>query len=281
MSLQHTLAFEDLQTVLRISRARQASLNSLVDASGNILAKVDGSGAIIPLNIDPTTYYYVNDFVDVQVAGNYNQAGNVVVAGANSVSAPLSIPSTVGVLYVNTSSATAGGYCCMPFSVCYVKSAVITYQWRYLFYLPAASISTNRYTAYVGGFWATGAATQAGFGVAGGPFLKYSDNVNSGNWVMGSSTNAGTLTTVNSSTAALPGAWNSAVITLANGVYTFTVNGVVLGTVADTNLTATSPTVNQNAGAGGIAILPDGTNYTTQRTMMLDRLDFYVTGLTR
>lgn len=240
----------------------------------------DTSGYNVPSIIDPATYYYVNDFVDVQNASDYNQNGNVVIANFNSVTGPLALASTQGVAYVNTSSVTQGGYVCIPFSLGYVKSTVINYQWRYLFYIPLVSTSTSRYTLYVGAMWCSGTAVPASFSPAGGGYLKYSDNLNSGNWVMGSATGGGTNVTSNSTTAPVFNGWSKLTITLNNGTYTYVVNGATVGTFTDTNIT-TAVSSGQNTSPGGIAIIPDGTNYALQRTAMLDRLDYYVTGLTR
>lgn len=240
---------------------------------------VDTSGFIIPNKIDPPTYYFAYDWDWVSVAAAFAQNGNVVIAANNSVSAPLALASTQGVGYVNTSTTTAGGFCSLPSSCFVVKSTAINYQWRELFYMPAASSPTNRYTAFIGAFVATGLANNSNPGPVIGPYLAYSDNLNGGNWVMGNGVN-GTRTTVNSLTAPTTNAWNILMITLANGVFTYTVNNVVIGTVTDANI-LTTPQNGQGASAGGMMIIPDGTNFTTQATLMLDRSDYYVTGLTR
>lgn len=247
--------------------------------NGTAEVALDKGGQFVPNVINTTTYYYSNDWDFLNAATGLVQNGNQVIGATNSVSAPLMANSTQGVGYVNTSSTTVGGYVTGPTAYNLIKSSTILYQWRILFYLPTASSSANRYTAYIGGFVGTGTANNANGGPFAGPYISYTDNGNSGNWVMGSGVN-NTRTTANSSTAPANAAWNTLQINLNNGVYTYLVNGVNIGTVTDANITS-SPANGQAASWGGIMILPDGTNFTTNRVVMIDRSDFWVTGLTR
>lgn len=252
--------------------------------NGVTVATLDKGGQLIPSITDPSTMYFKYDWDWVGLGTAFTVGGNVVIAAVNSVSAPLMLNSTQGVGYCNTSSTVLGGYLCLPASYGLVKSASINYQWREIFYLPAASTSANRYTAYAGAFVGISAANTSN-GPFAGPYIAYSDNLNSGNWVLGSAVN-NTRTTANSSTAAVGNTWYTLQINLANGVYTYliapvgTTPLVSIGTVTDANI-ATTPANGQSACGGGIQIIPDGTNFTTQRTMMIDYSDYYVTGLAR
>lgn len=246
---------------------------------GSITATLDASGQVIPSTIDPSTLYWVNDFIDYQ--SGYNGGGTSGYQATNALMAPLLAPTTIGIIYAGTSSSSAGGYySTCPGSVPFMKSSTTNYQWRWIFRMPPASSGTNRYTVIVGGCNFTGAInTTNTTPVQGGPFLQYSDNLNSGKWVIGSAVNS-VMTTANTSTVPNLNAWNLATCTLVNGTYTFVVNGVNIGTVTDANI-STSPAVNQGATLGGIAILPDAVGFTTAAYVLLDRADLYVTGLTR
>jgi hypothetical protein len=249
-----------------------------VNPNGTVQSSTDSSGTWVYSSINPNSYYIVNEWDNDQAVVNYTQSGAPIVNAFNSVTQPLVTSSNIGVAYCQTQSTTAGCYISHPGTVL-IKSSTILYQWRVIFYLPAASTGANRYTAYVGGCQFTGVSTNALTGPMGGGYIKYSDNLNSGNWVMGAAVNS-VQTTSNSAVAAVPGSWNRLVITLNNGTYSYSVNGVSLGTLADGNL-LTAVTANQLSANGGIAIVPDGTNFTTARTLMIDRSDFYVTGLSR
>lgn len=238
----------------------------------------DAGGFVVPPVVNPSTYYVQDDWDTDASTADYTQVGNVVLAAVNAVSAPLMAASTQGVGYVNTSSTTAGGRVARSAAYGIVQSASINYRWRHLFYMPVASTAANTYTAFIGSFVAIGSANASDVPFA-GPYISYTHGTNSGNWVMGSAVN-NTRTTANSSTAPSLGAWNRLEIRLANGVYTFLVNDVSIGTVTDANVTA-SQANGQCASLGGIMIIPDGTNFTTNRVLMIDRSDYYVTGLTR
>lgn len=261
--------------------AATTNLLALQNAGATVLS-LDKGGNWLPPSIDPSTYYFFYDWDDNSAGASFAQGGSNGFAAVNGVSAPLMVASTQGVAYCQTTTTILGGYAGLPTSYGIVKSTTINYQWRVLFYMPLASTSTNRYTAYIGAFAGISAANTSN-GPFAGPWISYSDNANSGLWVLGSSigyNGAGGKTTANSSTAPSFNAWNVLLITLANGTYTYTLNGSLLGTVVDGNM-LTTPTVNQAANAGGIQILPDGTNFTTARTLMIDRSDYYVTGLVR
>lgn len=256
--------------------------------NGTDVARLDKGGFVVPAGGTPSTRYFSYDWDMVALAATFTQNGSatsVVVGATNSVSAPLMAASSMGVAYVQTESTTQGGYVCLPSAYPLIASSTINYQWRILFYHPAASTAGNTYTSYIGGHVMTGTANNTCLPFA-GPYISYSHGANSGNWVLGSAVN-NTRTTGNSAVAATNylGAWNILTISLANGTYTYTIanasgaNSQSLGTLADANITA-SVGSGRAAGAGGIAVIPDGANFTTARVLMIDRSDFWVTGLT-
>jgi hypothetical protein len=249
-----------------------------VKVGNNTVANVDAGGLVVPASVNPSTLYWVNDFIDY-ATGVLTNGVNGSQAN-NGITAPLVTGSNIGVIYAGTSSATAGGSIATASQIPVIKSTAITYQWRWIFRMPAASTAANRFVAYVGGINTTGTMNTTNLGpVASGPFLKYSDNLNSGNWVIGSATST-VQVTANTSTAPSFNAWSTCVCTLVNGTYTFAVNGVTIGSVLDTNM-ATSPSLNQGSSLGGVAILPDAAGFTTPAYVLMDRADLYVTGLTR
>ncbi len=248
--------------------------------NGTAVARVDKGGYLVPAIANPSTYYFAYDFDVATGTTNFTQNGNVAIGGINAVSAPLMAASNMGVGYANTSSTTAGGYLSL-LGYPVIASATINYQWRILFYHPAASTAANTYTSHIGACSFTGTANNTLAGAFAGPHITYSHGLNSGNWVLASSV-GGTRTTTNSavSAAAALGAWNNLLITLANGTYTYTLNNVLLGTLADANILTTVAN-NQSTSPCGAAIVPDGTNFTTNRVLMIDRCDYWVTGLSR
>lgn len=273
----------NLSNAAPVINASTAAGNLLaLQSAGTTVLSLDKGGSWVPPLIDPSTYYFCYDWDDNASGASFAQGGNTGFAAVNTISAPLMVASTQGVAYCQTTTTILGGYVGLPTAYGIVKSSTINYQWRILFYMPAASTSANRYTAYIGAFSGISAANTSN-GPFSGPWISYSDNANSGLWTLGSSigyNGAGGRTTANSTTAPSFNAWNVLLITLANGTYTYTLNGTPLGTVVDANM-LTTPTSSQSANAGGIQILPDGTNFTTARTLMIDRSDYYVTGLTR
>lgn len=246
--------------------------------SGNGLSSVDRAGNTVPSFANPSTYYVCEEWDIDGAPTDYAQNGNVVITGVNTVNTPLQLSSSIGISYVNTSSTTAGGYVCRPLAYSIVKSTTINYQFRHLFYLPAASTALNRYSAYIGNFVVVGTANNTAVPFA-GPYIAYSDNLNSGNWVLGSAVNNSRITG-SSAAAVVPNTWNSLLITLNNGTYSYSLNGVSLGTLLDPGITP-SPSSAQGVTLGGIMCIPDGTNFTTSRTLMIDRSDLYITGLSR
>ena len=267
-------------SALSIDSSQNANFaQPIIVGNGNAVgAKYDQYGNGIPTGINTESYYAVEEF-DKYTISAYINAGNAVgPSGSNSVNTTLATSNVQGMAYANTSSTVLGGFVSTVASLAPVKSATINYQWRAYFRTPTtASSSTNRYTVYIGGMVFTGASNTAT--PLGGPYIKYSDNVNSGNWVLGDAVN-GTQTTTNASVAPTFATWNSLTITLANGVFTYVLNGTTLGTVTDANL-ATTVSLNQGACIGGVAIIPDGTNWTAAQYVAIDRADYYVTGLTR
>lgn len=120
------------------------------------------------------------------------------------------------------------------------QGATITLTW--LFGMRTASTSSNRYVFRVG----MGTAQGSGTDPLNGLYLKYSDNVNGGNWVVYSGNGAST-TTVNTAVglSICSGCWTKLVITLnsAGTSAGFTVDGVLLATI-----TTTMPVFNVNMG---------------------------------
>jgi hypothetical protein len=110
---------------------------------------------------------------------------------------------------------------------------------------------TNRYTFQVG-FGDTSAADQVN-----GCYFQYSDNLNSGNWVL-TTAKASTRTSTNTAVAVATG-WHNFQVTInaAASSVNFTLDGVSLGNiVTNIPIAAVSPVVNMVVSAGTI---PDDT----------------------
>lgn len=258
-----------------------ATVTGNVNAGGNVTvpnATMDVFGTVIPTAINPNSYYWATEWADSQAITQFSVGGTVSTNYDLAVfNFAIANNSTIGTAGVKTSSTTQGGRVCYPLSVGIVKSASINYRWRHIFYMPVASDATNPYTALIGSYVGVGSATSADVPFA-GPYISYTHGTNGGNWVLGSGVN-NTRTTTNSSTAPSFSAWSSLEIRLANGTYTFFINGVSVGTVVDANI-ATSPAAGQATTLGCIEIFPGGA-WTLARTVAIDRSDVYVTGLVR
>lgn len=240
--------------------------------------QVDSYVQPVPSQINTETLYWADDFTNFYSTGSiYWWNGNTQTGPATAFASYLSA-GNIGLAEVYTNSATQGGNLTNRSTVPLVKSSAVTMQWRSMFLLPQLSTSTNRFTIYIGGDSSTANGTNA-YAPAQGPSIKYCDNVNSGNWVLESGI-GGTMTTTNSSVAATAG-WHTLTITLNNGVYTFVLDGVTLGTVSDANMPTTVNAGNAMAALFSMVIVPDGTDYTTVSYLVADRADFYATGLSR
>jgi hypothetical protein len=273
--------FPSQQTVALATNGLPAvtlDVNQNAILGGNVTlphATLDTNGVMVPAQINNESYYWSDDFASALCSAIYLNSGNF---SCNPTSTPGALtPSTIGVLQTYTSSATQGGGVSGGTSIITVKSTAITYQWRIMFYLPTASTSTNRYIAYIGSVNSN--TSNSSYTPYSGFYLKYSDNVNSGNWVLGSAVN-GTQTTTSTSTAATNG-WHKLSATLVNGTYTYVLDGVTLGTVTDTNIPTTVSSGGAWTGLFGAVMVPDGTNWTAQQYLTVDRADFYMTGLSR
>lgn len=242
------------------------------------VSTVDAGGMVVPAVINTTSFYVAEEFdrttTSYFVAGTNSLNYNIAIP--NGVSAAIFTPSTLGGAYVGTTTATQGGCVVAAQSINIVKSTTINYQWRFSFYVGTLSDATNPYTLVVGGM-VLGNATGPGVTPFAGPYISYTHSTNSGRWVLGSAT--GSVQTTANSTTAVTSGWHTLTISLANGVYTYVVDGATLGTVNDTNL-STSVTNTQGASIGGIVITPTSA-FTTARYAAIERCDFYVTGLSR
>lgn len=268
-------------SAVAIDQSQNANFrNSVIVGDGNTIgAAYDKYGNGVPTNPNTASYYFTDEFEHINNLSGYFYAGGNYATGVNAITAPFITASSPGVIYVNTSSATQGGIVAGVGAYPIVKSATINYQWRVRFYMPAASTSANRYIAYIGAVAGSGTPTP-GYNPFAGPYIAYTDNANSGFWTLNSAISS---STVSASTTVAPGfsAWHNLTIALANGVYTFTMDGVSLGTVSDATRMATSPATGQTASYVSIVIVPDGTNYTTQESLAIDRADVLITGLAR
>lgn len=96
--------------------------------------------------------------------------------------------------------------------------------------LATLSTAGNRYTAYFGMMDARAAVPDNGV------FFTYSDNVNSGNWVLNCKS-ATVTTSVNTSTPAVIGYVNFGIVINASATsVSFTINGSTVGTAITTNI---------------------------------------------
>jgi hypothetical protein len=264
------------------SVASSLSAPATIKSGTNVISSVDAGGLVVPAAINPSTFYVAEEFD--RTSTSYSTAGtngtNYNFAPVNTISAAIFGASNLGGAYLGTTTTAQGGYIAAGASLNIVKSSAITYQWRGMFYVGTLSDATNPYTLLVGGWIINGSATTASTPLC-GPYLSYTHGANSGRWVLGSAWWNGassTQTTANSTTAVTTG-WHTYTITLANGVYTYAVDGATLGTVTESSM-LTTPNNNQSASIAAIAILPGGA-WTTARYAAIDRADFYVTGLSR
>lgn len=126
----------------------------------------------------------------------------------------------------------------------------ITVNW--VFKINTLSDGTNRYILYMG----LGDTTSAASDQSNGCYIKYSDNINSGNWV-GNTASSSSRTVVNSAIAATA-AWHNAqiVINAAGTSVTYFMDGVSLGTAITTNIPTTSiaPFIKMDRTAGTIPV---------------------------
>jgi hypothetical protein len=225
--------------------------------------------------VNPQMYYRYDECDNYSSLSQAFSVNGTVGANTNStpqgnITAGSNHP---GTLVVSTTSSVSGGAITGLINGFYKKSSVITWRWRVNFQMPTqVSTVSNRYVFNVGSFNYNATAPWAG------PYISYSDNLNSGNWTLNSSFAAGTTTTVNSATAApAAGTWHVLAITLVNGVFTYVLDGTTLGTVTDTNLPTTEG--NWVAYAGSIQLIPS--SYTSATYAFMDSYDILVTGISR
>lgn len=134
------------------------------------------------------------------------------------------------------------------------KMGAATFYFKTVVKIPVLSNGTDRFTAIFGvldGFFGSSNAGEQ-------LLFLYSDNVNSGNWVIQSRTNNGTITTVNTSVA-VNTSWNTFEINMNAAATSCVVkiNGTIVATIT-TNL----PTINP-CGFGYEIIKSLGTTNTT------------------
>lgn len=267
---------------LVLDNSQNATFNANVTVSyGGFSATSDAFGHSVPNAADRHTYYKFweyNEWTDVTTpVGNFLGSGNRFLSTGFSSGAPIFAginPNNIEIIYVSTTSATAGGAIGGPGTVTTTKSAAIQYQWRAYFMFPTAlSTAANRYTFAVGSQYLLGVQNYAG------PFISYTDSVNSGNWVLNTS-NAGSVTASFNTTTAVPAVstWHNLTITLNNAVFTYILDGTTLGTVTDPTLTGGSA---GGAAAGGSLYLNPNATWTTTVYTAMDTSDVLVTGLNR
>jgi hypothetical protein len=241
-------------------------------------AAVNAAGSV-PTVVDTNMIYVREDFLGWAAgSAKFTGVGSVSSGGIGLSGGGANTASQAMGLNIGNASASTGGYISASTAIPVSKSATITWQWRIYFMFPTNVYSTaaNRYTFYVGGYRAN---TSAPYAPTNGPYISYSDNVNSGNWLLGSAT-GGTLTTANSAVGAPAlASWNALTITLVNGTYTYILNGVTLGTVTDTNITTTP--ASGSTSAGGAITLINGGAWTTLNYTAVNAWDLLITGLNR
>jgi len=274
----HLNLFTNNISALSIDSSQNANFaQPLIVGDGNTIgAKYDKYGNGIPTNPNTLNTYYSDDFLFTAVRPSspfYNTAGtsgtNFGAGGDVTPNALYSI-NHPGLIMVATSSTTSSGWVGGG-SYQLSKSSTVQYQWRVIFSTPpATSTSTNRYIFYVGAFSLSGTTPYAG------PYIEYSDNVNSGNWVLGSGW-GGTQSTTNTSTTVSFTSWHELTITLNNGTYTYVLDGTTLGTVVDSNIVSTTW---YQAPAGAIGMFGGGT-FTAAVQATADKWDMTITGLSR
>ena len=105
-----------------------------------------------------------------------------------------------------------------------------SYSVSWCFNIPTLSTGVNRYTLYVGLGQSTFAETNDGV------YFAYSDNLNSGNWVL--KTAAGGVRTAQNTSTAVATGWQTLTVNVnaAATSCSYLVNGVAIGTAITTNI---------------------------------------------
>ena len=257
-----------------------------VSANGTETATFQG-GFLKPYTATPPLAYFFNDFLQTASPSalyatptatacptggtwsNGNVFNNYNSVGAGAAQTDLNHP---GAIMLQTTNVPGGGCFTGLANALMDNTNTRVHTWRMCFSMPTqASALGNRYTFAVGAFLATAGSLNNG------PYITYSDNVNSGKWVLNSAHGAVQIT-VNSTVAVpSPGSWNTLVIVGIAGVFTFTLNGVSLGTVTDTNYTAG---IGQPVVTHGSMSLCAAT-FTSVTYCGMDSCDYTLTGLTR
>jgi len=199
-----------------------------------------GGGGGVPITPLKTIYDF-DDFLSAEIEPPAPKLGWVTVS--NGWENSPGTASNPGIIF-NGNSFGASDAICQPLdspsaNPFLLGGSELTINW--VVDIGTLSNGTDRYIDYIGLTDSNktdlmGSVTQP----LNGCFFKYSDNLNSGNWqiICG---NAGVYTTVNTATPAAVGFHNYGIhINSAGTIATFTINGVIVGTVT-TNL----PTVVQ------------------------------------
>lgn len=255
--------------------------NSLTITSGIFSTADDAFGYRVPNVADRHTYYKFweyNEWTDgTTPVANFLGGGNRFLTTGYASGTPIFTginPNNIEIVYVDTTSTTAGGAIGGPGTVTTAKSTTIQYQWRVYFMFPTAlSTAANRYTFCVGAQYLLGTQNYAG------PCMCYTDSVNSGNWTL-NTTNAGSISATTNTSTPVPAVstWHNLTIQLNNAIFTYFLDGANLGTVLDPTLNA--GTVSGAAAGGSIYLNPNST-WTTTVYSAMDTSDVWVTGLSR
>jgi hypothetical protein len=214
--------------------------------------QMDANGVFMPTFDSFKKSYWDSD--DFAFGRSYTKSATMSLSG-NGVGVGLTAPAQhPGFLYY-TNNAT-GASSAQPLSTFTIsKAAGRTITWTGMFQLLTLSNGTDRYIAYVGMFDNLSNVPYNG------AYFKYSDNVNSGKWVLAAANVASEVTT-NSTTTADAG-WHTftIVLTEANATYTYYIDGVSVGTVVETALNGGTNydvgqfglSVNRTAGTGSVS----------------------------
>ena len=155
-----------------------------IDLSQN--APFDANGVYMPTFAKAIGSVSMQD--DFIAAFAYTKSANAGTSGNGTgigVTAPAQHP---GLAYAMT-TATGAQSIQSGSSITISKAAARTLVWSCQFQIPTLSNATDRFVAYVGLF---SNSSNTPFN---GAYLKYSDNVNSGNWVLTAANSAVEVTT--------------------------------------------------------------------------------------
>lgn len=235
-----------------------------VGTSGQILTS-NGAGTLPTWQTAPTGVFSPNeviqikdDFIGAVISGSTlaSEIGWTVLASNGSIAQEAAHPGILG--NSNYSQLSLSFYAIASLQSTtrtgsiVVGGGQITIDW--IFKINTLSNGTNRYVLMAG---LSDASDIAGpvTDMVNGVYVRYSDNVNSGNWTYGTA-NASTRTATNSSTAVTTGWHHLKIVINAGGTScSYTMDGVSLGADVATNIptAALSPYIMMSWVAGTVA----------------------------